>query len=213
MTNNYKINVGTFNRTGNQYYTVSDRCEKIDIHFPVEWLKEDEKNDAGILHCPNCKVYGNLNGVFIGYCMNCAEHVYGFERGFGMVESGVERTVEDIYLSGSRMITTDSPYFDNQELFESRSIWKSYMDDHWGFPKSIEDMKSDIGDVLYEKKVVEEKEDETIYRCYANDENDNFDNVHSLNLGLANYSDEDEEKFSDMCDKYEGQGRNQKKIM
>ena len=74
-------------------------------------------------------------------------------------------------------------------------------------------MKSDIGDVLYEKKVVEEKEDETIYRCYANDENDNFDNVPSLNLGLADYSDEDEEKFSDMCDKYEGQGRNQKKIM
>jgi hypothetical protein len=40
-----------------------------------------------------CKKFGSWNGVFIGYCVKCAE-VYEFNRGVGFVEIGKQNTYE-----------------------------------------------------------------------------------------------------------------------
>lgn len=90
-------------------------------HFPIEWaLNPGEfiwefkgKEETFIMgpgtspdHCANCNYFGSINGVFIGYCANCAEQ-YDYTRGNGFIEQGVEYTDEDgapmcntTYLSG-----------------------------------------------------------------------------------------------------------------
>jgi hypothetical protein len=66
-----------------------------DIHFPLEWAIHPKRFDDNYASCPsdcnNCLEYGSYNGVFIGYCLNCATE-YGYERGNGFETYGVERS-------------------------------------------------------------------------------------------------------------------------
>ena len=57
--------------------------------FPFEWA-ENHYPGTGPKECGNCSDYGCWNGVFIGYCANCAEHEYQFERGSGFIGIGKE---------------------------------------------------------------------------------------------------------------------------
>ena len=56
--------------------------------FPKEWLPH--KPDSGPHDCSNCKMAGFWNGVFIGYCANCAAYSYQFTRGYGFISVGRE---------------------------------------------------------------------------------------------------------------------------
>ena len=72
--------------------------------FPREWA-ESHLEDSGPENCENCEHFGSLNGVFIGYCGNCADAVYNGNRGRGIRETGVEfdsigESIYDTYLSG-----------------------------------------------------------------------------------------------------------------
>jgi hypothetical protein len=57
--------------------------------FPFEWA-ENHVPGTGPKECGNCSYYGCWNGVFIGYCVNCAHHVYDLERGSGLISHGQE---------------------------------------------------------------------------------------------------------------------------
>ena len=91
-----------------------------DIHFPINWAintniinKDGFLVETGPENCINCKLYGHLNGVFVGYCMNCAED-YEYERGNGMTDLGVEVNKEMIAL-------------DLSNIEEKNSIWNTYL--------------------------------------------------------------------------------------
>ena len=61
--------------------------------FPVEWAV-NHKDGTGPSQCENCDEYGSINGIFIGYCANCAQYDYKGERGRGFIDSGIEITSE-----------------------------------------------------------------------------------------------------------------------
>jgi hypothetical protein len=68
--------------------------------FPENWV-EDCLEGTGPRECGNCASYGSWNGVFLGYCANCAVYVYNGERGRGFVDIGKELMHEDAYLHTS----------------------------------------------------------------------------------------------------------------
>jgi len=74
--------------------------------FPEEWVL-DHFPDTGPRECGNCAYYGSWNGVFLGYCANCAQFAYNGERGRGFIDFGKEYdynpdflSVFDTYLKG-----------------------------------------------------------------------------------------------------------------
>jgi len=76
--------------------------------FPEHWATCHEPG-TGPGQCGNCADYGSINGVFIGYCANCAVEVYKGSRGRGFIDVGLEYpgaemleypSVFDTYLEG-----------------------------------------------------------------------------------------------------------------
>jgi hypothetical protein len=102
-----------------------------DIHFPLNWLFNEEfkmypcpssnnnnlNSDSltGPNHCSNCRNFGYYNGVFIGYCLNCAAE-FENSRGNGMtdIEEGLELN--------EHMVAFDLTYFKKEY-----SIWNTYL--------------------------------------------------------------------------------------
>jgi len=60
--------------------------------FPEQWAL-CHLPDTGPYDCENCVYAGMINNVFIGYCANCAQHVYAGSRGRGFIDGGVELDV------------------------------------------------------------------------------------------------------------------------
>lgn len=57
--------------------------------FPTVWA-ENHLPGTGPKECGNCACYGSWNGVFLGYCANCAVYEYNGERGRGLIDVGTE---------------------------------------------------------------------------------------------------------------------------
>ena len=74
------------------YYKVDG--ELYASQFPREWAI-NSKPYTGPKNCLNCKKYGSWNGVFIGYCLNCAYHIYKEERGNGFFQKGQEHPTDE----------------------------------------------------------------------------------------------------------------------
>ena len=80
--------VRSFYRKGKKcYYSYDD--ELYAATFPEEWV-ENHLDGTGPKDCGNCAFYGSWNGVFIGYCCNCAIHDYYGTRGRGFIHQGHE---------------------------------------------------------------------------------------------------------------------------
>ena len=85
------------------YYVFKNGKKKYYIHnfelytscFPEEWASNHVRG-TGPKDCDNCKEYGSLNEVFIGYCSNCAFYEYKGKRGRGFISYGVENTSNDV---------------------------------------------------------------------------------------------------------------------
>jgi len=67
------------------------------ISFPKEWAVNNNNDETGPKCCLNCDCYGSINGIFIGYCVNCAQQVYKGSRGRGFIDIGVEIDYDDVY--------------------------------------------------------------------------------------------------------------------
>jgi hypothetical protein len=103
---------------GNEYYSIENQHnsegERV-IYiggFPLEWALSHE-SETGPVECENCAYHGTTNGVFVGYCVNCAQYTYHGQRGLGFEGRGVEtpggqgESVFSTYLSpiSSNMLT------------------------------------------------------------------------------------------------------------
>jgi hypothetical protein len=72
------------------YYTLG--YYKYNKSFPEEWAISHLPG-TGPEQCGNCYDYGSIDGVFLGYCLNCAIYVYNCERGPGL---GLGATEEEM---------------------------------------------------------------------------------------------------------------------
>jgi hypothetical protein len=73
------------------YYEVDG--ELYAIQFPRQWAL-NHLDYTGPKNCMNCKYYGSWNGVFIGYCTNCARE-YDTDRGNGFSDIGEEKPTDE----------------------------------------------------------------------------------------------------------------------
>jgi len=101
-------------------------------NFPKEWAM-CPKEGTGPSQCNNCLDYGCINGVFIGYCMNCAIYDYEGSRGRGFKDVGIEdddtnvmsfQSVFDTYLKDvdiHEIVGVDNQ-IDNQEPIDQSEI-------------------------------------------------------------------------------------------
>ena len=110
--------------------------------FPEDWAT-DHFPETGPKECSNCAHFGMWNGVFIGYCANCATLVYQGSRGVGFIDIGEEqcKTIDDIergvpsafetYLKGVNPYDVgDTDFMDSAKLInekENRGI--SHLED------------------------------------------------------------------------------------
>jgi len=81
-----------------QYYSYDE--ELYTGTFPTEWAKT-HLFGTGPKECKNCESYGMWNGVFVGYCANCALFVYNGERGRGLMGLLKENTSKNAKSSPS----------------------------------------------------------------------------------------------------------------
>jgi hypothetical protein len=98
------------------YYSYDDKFYS--IHFPKKWAK-DHAEGTGPKMCENCEHHGSWNGVFIGYCANCAPHIYEGTRGRGMIGIGREFNEEHVREYPSMKET----YFKNVNLDDVGDTW------------------------------------------------------------------------------------------
>ena len=86
---NFVTTVPVFEGVQGRFYLVDG--EKYSVYFPIAWAhqhitfynEEEEELGTGPKNCGNCKKYGSIRGVFVGYCSNCLEnyHDSGYWRG------------------------------------------------------------------------------------------------------------------------------------
>jgi hypothetical protein len=67
--------------------------------FPVEW-RENHAPGTGPDNCLNCIEYGCIERMFMGYCGNCAIHIYNGSRGRGFIglNENLDRLLETDWL-------------------------------------------------------------------------------------------------------------------
>ena len=89
MSSSYYVgSINVFIGIQGTYYMVDGI--KYDAHFPVAWAINHfshpnvPEDMSGPKECGNCRAYGSINDVFVGYCAMCSLRIYNFTRG-GMV--------------------------------------------------------------------------------------------------------------------------------
>lgn len=100
-----KNNMATYYSYDNKPYT---------IYFPKKWVKNHIEG-TGPKMCENCDYHGSLNGVFVGYCSNCAIYIYEGQRGRGM-DMGNETDIKKIkeMLDFLEVEETSDDYFETK---------------------------------------------------------------------------------------------------
>ena len=106
--------------------------------FPEQWAK-NHLNGSGPKECKNCNYYGSWNGVFIGYCANCAHSVYNGERGRGLIDMGKENKHESViqypsifetYLKGINPYDVgDTDFMDSAKYVNYIDIYNNHIED------------------------------------------------------------------------------------
>jgi hypothetical protein len=145
------------------YYSVND-CLYAPT-FPKQWAKNHLEN-TGPKNCGNCLYYGCWNGVFIGYCPNCAIYKYKGKRGLGIIDFGIEQTLEDVLNDENfidceldvKIISAFDSYLSNVDLnkigdikiFDSKKN-KDEMDEYYKFTEELEE-QSRLNDEICERE-------------------------------------------------------------
>jgi hypothetical protein len=118
--------------------------------FPKMWATSHVP-ETGPGECGNCNVYGSWNGIFIGYCVNCAEYVYEYQRGHGFIDHGEEQDMDvpqlramDTYLHGIEL--------DEIEIAPNRDFYNIDYDS-----ETVDDLDSEYDIDRYLDKLKEHK--------------------------------------------------------
>jgi hypothetical protein len=183
------VDIKIFQGSHGKYYYVDYKNKEedsfpiyYDIHFPLNWIFDEEMKMipwynhpidcesellTGPNHCNNCKYFGYYNGVFIGYCMNCAS-LFENSRGNGLTDMEAVEVNEN-------MVALDLTYFSKE-----KSMWNTYLKgvslDQIGDSKLKEDfeMFKDLPDLISideEEEEEKEKEKENNLDWYISDDN------------------------------------------
>ena len=110
-----------FDANGKRSYYSFDG-ELYAVSFPELWAVSHHPK-TGPNNCLDCKNLGMWNGVFIGYCANCAVYVYQGMRGPGMICYGIENDFMDassIYYSYMKDVSLDE--IGDIEMYDTRKI-------------------------------------------------------------------------------------------
>jgi hypothetical protein len=139
---------------------------KYHSRFPREWA-ENHLDGTGPESCGNCADYGSLCGVFIGYCVNCADYVYNGDRGNGLWGGGLDfdegdgLSIYETYLSG---LTLDISATRLVELTDPTAM----TDDD--LQKYIQEMDEEWNMLEYDYNITEneilENEDTSVFDCH-----------------------------------------------
>jgi hypothetical protein len=92
MHEDYYCEIKKYRGSCGEFYSVND--VNYDIHFPIEWVFQipdglENIDKFGPETCYDCFMNGYYNGVFIGYCVDCASFC-NYKRGNGLIH-GIER--------------------------------------------------------------------------------------------------------------------------
>lgn len=139
---------------------------KYHSRFPREWAENHQEN-SGPENCGNCEYYGSLCGVFIGYCVNCADYVYGGDRGNGLWGGGLDfdegdgSSIYETYLSGltldisaTRLVALTDPTAMNEDELQT---YIQEMNEEWNL---VED------DYMITENEIVENEDASVFNCH-----------------------------------------------
>jgi len=189
LTNENRIHIyqGTL---GKYYYIENDNDNEnnklfpiyYDIHFPIDWIFNEEtiyshfgkNNITGPQDCDNCKYYGYYNGVFIGYCLNCADKLE-YERGNGMTPIGPGIELDETMVA-----------FDLTNYKKENSMWNTYLKDvnlnEIGDEKLYEDyeMYKDLPDLIEIKEgeiEIDDDDDDYDMTNYESQFPDDYDEI------------------------------------
>jgi len=130
----------TVHSAGNYYWITDSEIPELpiiyfDSHFPVEWVSYrpcSYDEPYGPFYCNACRAFGFYKGVFIGYCVDCAEKGYDRTRGRGMLEVNYEKDMDCVSsMFGSRWCNAH----------REKSMWNTYL-------KGVD--KTKIGDTVLE---------------------------------------------------------------
>jgi len=105
LNEDYSCEITKYIGSCGEYYNFNG--VNYDIHFPIDWVFQYPINVMifGPETCYSCFTNGYYNGVFVGYCSDCAR-IVNYKRGNGMIGNGIE----------------------NEEgLLEENSIWNVYL--------------------------------------------------------------------------------------
>jgi hypothetical protein len=134
--------------------------------FPENWV-EDCLEGTGPKECGNCAYYGSWNGVFLGYCANCAQYVYDGERGQGFIDIGKEcdynpevcgPSVFDTYLKGLMPDDVgDKDFMDSAALVNyidasSNTFEELLVNDDKTFEEKYPDINIDEANAYYDEQ-------------------------------------------------------------
>lgn len=142
ITTGNRVNI--FQGSHGKYYCIQDDDDDentklfpiyYDINFPLGWVMDEEyyyidttPYTTGPIDCIYCKEYGFYNGVFIGYCNNCAEK-FDYRRGNGFVICPHVEPAQEC----TKYLMLKSYNDDDEDNFEiisreiEKSIWKTYL--------------------------------------------------------------------------------------
>ena len=99
-------------------------------HFPHEWA-QNHMDGTGPKSCNNCRYFGSWNGVFVGYCANCAHYDYEFSRGHGFIAPGRElrENIPQARAMETYLCEVDFNTIGDKDLFDSAAVLMDADDD------------------------------------------------------------------------------------
>lgn len=84
----FVASIPVFNGFQGKFYIVDDY--KYHTRFPIEWAldhktfitgkRNEYKETSGPKGCANCRAYGCIRGVFVGYCGTCLNHYENIQQ-------------------------------------------------------------------------------------------------------------------------------------
>ena len=149
-----------------RYYIVDNElyCKQ----FPKSWAVS-HLSGTGPKDCLNCKSFGSWNGVFIGYCVNCALDEYEGQRGRGMTGMfgrDMEYSNDEVHCFPSAFDT----YLKDIKLHEigDKSIVDSYKEEIEGSQRYLDELYERVKNSEDKEKCFEvmSKNDKELWNVY-----------------------------------------------
>ena len=156
-----------------QYYTYNGI--HYDIAFPLFWVLFEHPN-RGPHNCRNCSEYGSVRGVFIMYCINCAQEYNeeGYHVGYGAEDNGIEIVTGDFnkaaymtYLKNRELAYIGLPE-EKEKVELNREGYEYVICEEYDQDGDVIKLYPDFKQILQERSDEEDQEDK-------NDQEDDYD--------------------------------------